>query len=79
MPTELAWVRLSPAGHLRPDNVKSTSGGLVRDEKNEVSPDEQKKESAEYQAPEVESVVTVSDLEREVQYAGFASGFKPPA
>lgn len=51
----------------------------MRDEKNEVSPDEQKKESAEYQAPEVESVVTVSDLEREVQYAGFASGFKPPA
>lgn len=29
--------------------------------------------SSEYAAPKVETVVTPKDLEREVQYAGFAS------
>jgi hypothetical protein len=34
---------------------------------------EKAKEEVEYQAPEIESVVTPADVEREVHYAGGAS------
>jgi hypothetical protein len=43
---------------------------MVSDEQNEVTTNNE----VEYDAPKIEEVVTAGRLEREVQYAGFASG-----
>lgn len=42
----------------------------MSEDRNEVKPNDE----VEYDAPKIEEVVTAGRLEREVQYAGFASG-----
>jgi len=42
-----------------------------------VTPTSSKPAAIEYEAPAIESVISASELEREVQYAGSTS-FRPP-